>query len=125
VIAGIGIDLVSVGRLKRILDRWDRRFTARVYTQREADYCFKKAFPAIHFAARFAAKESFLKALGIGLGMGVHLRDIEVVNGPKGQPELVVHREAEAMLARQSIRRMQLSLTHTSEYASATVILEK
>jgi holo-[acyl-carrier protein] synthase len=124
-IAGIGIDLVSVGRLKRILDRWDRRFTARVYTQREMDYCYKKAFPAIHFSARFAAKESFLKALGIGIGMGVHLKDIEVVNSPKGQPELVVHREAEAMLAQQCIRRLQLSLTHTSEYASAIVILEK
>lgn len=124
-IAGIGTDLVNVGRLKRILDRWDRRFTARVYTQREMDYCYKKAVPAIHFSARFAAKESFLKALGIGISMGVHLRDIEVVNSPKGRPELVVHREAEAMLAQQCIRHLQLSLTHTSEYAAAIVILEK
>ena len=124
-IAGIGTDLVNVGRLKRILDRWDRRFTARVYTQREMDYCYKKAVPAIHFSARFAAKESFLKALGIGIGMGVHLRDIEVVNNPKGRPELIVHRGAEAMLAQRCIRQMQLSLTHTAEYAAAIVVLEK
>ena len=124
-IAGIGTDLVNVGRLKRILDRWDRRFTARVYTQREMDYCYKKAVPAIHFSARFAAKESFLKALGIGIGMGVHLRDIEVVNNPKGRPELIVHRGAVAMLAQRCIRQMQLSLTHTAEYAAAIVILEK
>ena len=124
-IVGTGIDLVNVKRLKKILDRWGGRFTSRFYSQREVKYCSHKAAPAIHFAARFAAKESFLKALGIGIGMGVSLKDIEVVNGPKGKPELVLHHQAEAMLAQQGIRYMHLSLTHTSEQASAMVILEK
>jgi holo-[acyl-carrier protein] synthase len=124
-IVGTGIDLVNVGRLKKILEKWGDRFTLRFYSRREIEYCSKKAVPAIHFAARFAAKESFLKALGIGIGMGIQLKDIEVINSPKGKPELVLHHQAEDIMAQKCIRHKQLSLTHTSEYAAAVVILEK
>ena len=69
-IFGIGTDLVEVSRVEKILQKWGEKFLKKVFSQNEIEYCKKKAFPAIHFAARFAAKESFLKSLGIGLGMG-------------------------------------------------------
>jgi holo-[acyl-carrier protein] synthase len=87
-------------------------------------YCRQKASPAIHFAARFAAKEAFLKSLGIGLGMGVALKDIAVVNDDRGKPDLVLYGEARRMIDERGIRRMHLSLTHTAESAVAMVILE-
>jgi holo-[acyl-carrier protein] synthase len=124
-IAGIGIDLVNVGRMKKILDKWDAHFTGRVFTDGEIDYCTKKAFPAIHFAARFAAKESCLKSMGIGIGMGVRLKDMEVSNSRQGKPELICHHQAAVFLRQQGIRTILLSLTHTSEYAAAVVILER
>ena len=68
-ITGTGIDLVDVSRMKKLLAKWGDRFTERYFSQHEIDYCCRKAVPAIHYAARFAAKESFLKSLGIGLGI--------------------------------------------------------
>ena len=123
-ITGIGIDLVDVGRLKKIIAKWGCRFTGRFFSRREIDYCQKKAIPAIHFAARFAAKESFLKSLGIGLGMGVNLKDIEVMNDQQGKPDLILHDEAQRLLCERDVRKVHLSLTHTSESAVAVVILE-
>jgi len=123
-ISGIGIDLVDVSRLKKIIARWDGRFTGRYFSQREIAYCQKKAIPAIHYAARFAAKESFLKSLGIGLGMGIELKDIEVMSGSHGKPELILHEEAGRLLLERGIRKVHLSLTHTSESAVAVVVLE-
>jgi len=123
-ITGTGIDLVDVRRLKKILTRWGDRFTERFFCQQEIDYCRKKASPAIHFAARFAAKEAFLKSLGIGLGMGVSLKDIEVINDDRGKPDLILHGEAQRLPGERDIRKVHLSLTHTSESAIAVVILE-
>ena len=90
-IYGIGTDFVEVPRIEKILQKWGEKFTGRVYSKGEIDYCHNKAFPAMHFAARFAVKESFLKSLGIGLGMGVKLRDIEVINTPQGKPILKIN----------------------------------
>lgn len=123
-ITGTGIDLVPVGRLKKILTRWGDRFAARFFCQQEIDYCRKKASPAIHFAARFAAKEAFLKSLGIGLGMGISLKDIEVINDDRGKPDLILRGEAQRLLEEGEIRKVHLSLTHTTESALAIVILE-
>jgi holo-[acyl-carrier protein] synthase len=123
-IAGTGIDLVDVGRLKKIIAKWGGRFTGRFFSQHEIDYCQKRAVPAIHYAARFAAKESFLKSLGIGLGMGVNLKDIEVMNDQQGKPDLILHGEAQRLLSERGIQKVHLSLTHTSDAAVAVVILE-
>lgn len=79
----------------------------------------------MHYAARFAAKESFLKALGIGLGMGVSLRDIEVINNTQGRPVLTINDRIKGSLDKLGITTMQISLTHTREHAHAIVILEK
>jgi holo-[acyl-carrier protein] synthase len=124
-IYGVGIDIVEVLRIEKILQRWGDQFITRVYSVNEADYCKKKAFPATHFAARFAAKESFLKSLGMGLGMGVDLKDIELMNHLQGKPYLKTHNRAEAILREVGITTIHVSVTHTREYANAVVILEK
>lgn len=124
-IYGIGIDLVEVLRIEKILQKWHGRFITKVYSTAEAAYCKKKASPAIHFAARFAAKESFLKSLGMGLGMGIGLKDIELINQPDGIPILRIHNRAEAFLREAGITAVHVSVTHTKKYANAVVILEK
>jgi len=124
-IEGIGTDLVDVERIRKSLERFGDRFTGRVFTAYECGYCGKKAFPAIHYAARFAAKESFLKALGIGLGMGVNLADIEVRNNAEGRPGLTIYGRGREMLAERGVTAVHLTLTHTRSQAAATVVLEK
>jgi len=124
VIAGVGIDLVEVRRIDRLLQKWGDRFTGRFFALGESAYCGAKARPAIHYAARFAAKESFLKSLGIGLGMGVHLREIEVSRDRRGKPALVLHGKAVSMLRERGITAVHLSLTHTADHAAAVVVLE-
>lgn len=123
-INGVGIDLVDVNRMKKLLAKWGDRFMGRFFSQHEIGYCQRKATPAIHFAARFAAKESFLKSLGMGLGMGVKLKDIEVINDHQGKPDLMLHGRAQRLISERGIRKVHLSLTHTSESAVAVVILE-
>jgi holo-[acyl-carrier protein] synthase len=125
VIAGIGIDLVEVRRIDRLLKKWGERFTGRYFAPGEIEYCRTKARPAIHYAARFAAKESFLKSLGIGLGMGVRLRDIEVSRDRRGKPVLLLHERAVVMLRERGVTAVHLSLTHTADHAAAAVVLEK
>lgn len=123
-ISGTGIDLVDVGRIERLLGKWGDKFTGRFFSGQEIEYCSRRAVPAIHFAARFAAKEAFLKSIGFGLGMGVRLADIEVVNDDKGKPRLSLHGGAQRRLVIMGVRAVHLSLTHTSGHAVATVILE-
>lgn len=124
-IYGIGTDLVDVKRLEKILQRWGERFAERVYSQNEITYCQTKACPAIHYAARFAAKESFLKSLGIGLGMGVALKDVEVINNTQGSPQLHMNEKIRGILEKLGITAVHVSMTHTREHAQAMVVLEK
>ena len=124
-IHGIGTDFVEVSRLERILKEWGDRFLDRVYAHDEIEYCRSKAFPAIHFAARFAAKESFLKSIGIGLGMGVKLKEIEVRNNTLGNPELKINEKVVSILDNLGVKAIHLSMTHTREHAHAIVILER
>jgi len=123
-IHGTGIDLVDIDRLKEIIQKWDMRFLEMVYSPEEIGYCKKKAFPAIHFAARFAAKESFLKSLGMGLGMGIRLKDIEVRNDEQGRPILNLHGKARAILDEHGVSTVHISLSHSRSQAGAVVILE-
>jgi holo-[acyl-carrier protein] synthase len=124
-IYGIGIDLVENDRLAKIIDRWGLKFLQRIYSNEEINYCSRHAQAAMHYGARFAAKESFLKALGIGLGMGVKLREIEVVHDGNGKPDLVPLGAAKIKIEERNIAKIYLSLTHTKRYASAIVLLEK
>jgi holo-[acyl-carrier protein] synthase len=124
-IYGIGTDLVEVDRIEKIIQRWGERFTEKVYSRNEIAYCTRKAYPAIHYAARFAAKESLLKSLGIGLGMGVSLKDIEVINDAKGNPQLKMNERIREVLDTHGITSVHISMTHTREHAHAVVILEQ
>jgi len=124
-IYGIGIDLLETGRMEKIVEKWREKFFARVFTDIEIAYCARHAQAAIHYGARFAAKEAFLKALGIGLGMGVKLREIGVIHDEKGKPSLKLSGQAKAQIEAKGIAAVHLSLSHTSKYATAVVVLEK
>jgi holo-[acyl-carrier protein] synthase len=123
-IIGIGIDLAEIKRIQQSMDRYGARFLDRVYTATEQAYCSRKRNAAESFAARFAAKEAGAKALGTGIGFGVSWREIEVVRLPGGRPTLRFHGRAAQIAAHLGVTRSALSLTHTTELAMASVVLE-
>jgi holo-[acyl-carrier protein] synthase len=123
-IYGIGIDIVSIPRIERMLDRWGRLFTQRVFTPAEIAFCEGRSNPGQHFALRWAAKEAMLKALGMGLRGGIKWTDIEVVNEPSGQPSLQLHNQAKGFLADRNIKATFVSISHERNYGVAHVVLE-
>ncbi len=124
-IYGIGIDIAEVKRLAESIDKWGERFVTRIFSPAEIAYCDSRPLPAMHYAARFAAKESLLKALGIGLGMGLSLKDIEVSANAQGRPEIGVSGRGPDMLRERGVRCIHLSLSHTRHSATALVVLER
>jgi len=123
-ILGTGVDIAEVPRIRESIERFGDRFLRRIFTDGEIRYCERKATRFESYAARFAAKEAGMKALGTGWSRGVRWRDIEVVR-PKGQrPTIQFHGEAAAIAAQLGTKNIALSLTHTSEEALAHVILE-
>lgn len=123
-IVGTGVDLCEVGRIETAIGRHGRRFVERVYTAREIAYAERKANKYERFAARFAAKEAGMKALGTGWRGGLGWRDLEVTNLPSGRPTLTFHGKAAEIAERLGVRNVSLSITHTAEQAMAMVILE-
>jgi holo-[acyl-carrier protein] synthase len=122
-VRGIGVDLVKIPRMREVIARWEERFLRRVFTEGEIAYCRARRDPVPHFAARFAAKEAGMKALGTGLRLGVKWREFEVRRERGEAPTLVLHgRSRELSLARGG-RRMLLALTHEGEYALAQAML--
>ncbi len=122
-IYGIGIDIVSVGRIKRAVDRWGDRFLRRVFTEREIDYSYKKKEPSLSLSARFAAKEAVIKA--IGSEIHVAMTDIEVMNRGSGQPFIEVKGRLRTFFEERSIKCVHLSMSHEREYSVACVVVEK
>ncbi len=123
-ILGTGVDLAEVDRIRESIERFGDRFVSRIYTEREIAYVEKKANRFERYAARFAAKEAGMKALGTGWRRGVRWQDIEVTNLPSGRPTLSLHGEV-GMIARElGVNRISLSITHTSRDALAYVIFE-
>ncbi|HZX11657.1 MAG TPA: holo-ACP synthase [Acidobacteriota bacterium] len=123
-IFGIGTDIIEVKRIKKFIER-STRFRDRVFTRREINYCEQKKNRAHSYAARFAAKEAFFKALGTGWRKGVTFKDVEVINQPSGKPELVLSGKSKEMIKKQHIKNIQISLSHVGESAHSVVILEK
>ncbi len=122
-VRGIGVDLVKISRMREVIERWQERFLRRVFTDHEIAYCQARRDPVPHFAARFAAKEAGLKALGTGLRLGVSWRELEVRRERGGPPALVLSgRSREIGLARGG-RQMLLALTHEGDYALAQALL--
>jgi holo-[acyl-carrier protein] synthase len=125
-IYGVGIDLVRVARIAAVLSRYGDRFLNRVFTPREIAYCRGKVWTASGLALRFAAKEAFAKALGVGLRKGgIRWREVEVVPDSRGKPELSLSGRAAELCREAGITGMHLSLTDEDDRALAVVILEK
>jgi holo-[acyl-carrier protein] synthase len=123
-IVGSGLDLAEVPRIKASIERYGSRFTARVYTPAEIAYVERKANRFERYAARFAAKEAGMKAIGTGWRHGVRWQDFEVANLSSGKPTLVFHGVAAQFAEKLGVRNVSLSITHTAELGMAHVILE-
>lgn len=125
-IAGTGVDLCEVGRMEKALTApHGERLRERVYTPREIAYAERRSATRYErYAARFAAKEAGMKALGTGWRGGITWHDLEVVNLPSGRPTLLLHGRAAEIAAQLGVRQVSLSITHTREQALAMVILE-
>jgi holo-[acyl-carrier protein] synthase len=119
-VIGVGIDVCEVDRMRRVLARTPG-FAARVFTEDEQAYCRKRRDPVERFAARFAAKEAVLKAMGVGLG-ACAFREIEVVRAESGAPCLALRGAAAELAAARGIADWHVSLSHTSAVAEALVI---
>jgi holo-[acyl-carrier protein] synthase len=120
-ISGIGIDLVEKRRVGEALERWDRLFSDRVLTEREAAQCDAKGDRIGSIAARFAAKEAVFKALGTGWSREVGWKDVEVLTDGAGRPEVILYRGA-LRLARGG--RVRLSISHSHDTAAAVAVIE-
>ncbi len=123
-IVGIGIDLVELDRMRGILARRGPAFVSRVFNDDERCAADDVHAPA-HYAARFAAKEACLKALGTGLASGVLWRDLSVRRGEGGAPTLDLSGRAGELAARRGVRAVHVSLTHGRDHAAAVVVLER
>ena len=123
-ILGTGIDLAEVPRIRASIERYGDRFINRIYTEHERAYVQRKANKFERYAARFAAKEAGMKALGTGWRRGVTWHDFEVANLPSGRPTLTLHGVARAIADKMGVRNINLSLTHTTENGMAFVIFE-
>ena len=123
-IVGTGIDIAEVPRIRKSIERFGERFLHRVFTPGERRYCDSKANRVERYAARFAAKEAAMKALGTGWNHGVRWRDCEVVRMPGARPTIQFHGKAGQFAANLGMKNAALSLTHTKDQAMAQVILE-
>jgi holo-[acyl-carrier protein] synthase len=123
-IYGIGVDLIEIDRIKQAIERNGQRFVDRVYTKAEQEYCAQRPSFAC-YAARFTAKEAFLKALGTGLRKGMRWQDIEIYTDELGKPHVQLHGYLEERAKREKFERVHLSLSHSSAYAIAQVVIEQ
>ena len=121
-IIGTGVDLVEVPRFQKSMKRWGSRFLGRIFTPKELAYARShRASSQQHLAARFAAKEAVVKALGAPKGLGLEWKDLEILNEPSGQPKAFFH----GSMRRWANCRVHLSLTHTQRYAVATAFITR
>jgi len=123
-ILGTGIDLAEVPRIREAIERYGERFITRIFTEKEIAYVERKANKYERYAARFAAKEAGMKAIGTGWRHGVRWHDFEVTNLQSGRPTLTFHGVAAEFAERLGVRQVHMSLTHTEQYGQAFVILE-
>lgn len=123
-ICGTGIDIIEVARIQKVMER-DIGFRDKIFTPGEIEYCESKKNKYPHYAARFSAKEAFLKAIGTGWRFGIRFADIEVYHDELGKPFIRVYGKAEELLNNEKISKIHVSLSHLKEMATAIVIIEK
>jgi holo-[acyl-carrier protein] synthase len=121
-IIGLGLDATDIDRVADVIERHGERFLRRIFTDIEIAYCTRRRVPAIHFAARFAAKEAAMKALGTGHTQDVLWRDVEVVRGG-GPPRLQWHGGAARRFAAIGGHSSLLTITHSDDLAIAQVLI--
>ena len=119
------MDLVSIRRMEKVVLTWGDRFIKRVFTDQEARICRRRPAPHAAFALRFAAKEAFSKALGLGMRRGIRWRDIEVFNDPSGKPGLRLFGVAADICREKGITGIHLSLSDDGDYGIAMVVMER
>ncbi len=122
-IIGIGIDIIEAKRIKNAIEK-NKRFLTRVFTGKEIEYCESMHIPSLHYAARFSAKEAFIKAIGTGFRYGIKWTEIEVIKDELGKPEIVLYGKAKETFNNLGGKNINLSLSHSKEYGSAVVIIE-
>jgi holo-[acyl-carrier protein] synthase len=123
-IVGTGVDLAEVDRIQRSIERYGEKFIKRIYTPGEIAYVERKANKFERYAARFAAKEAGMKAIGTGWRHGVTWQDFEVANLRTGKPTLLLHGVAARYAEKLGVKNIALSITHTAALGMAHVILE-
>jgi len=123
-ISGIGVDTVEIARFRRFLEEGNQAIIARLFTGPERTRCSARKDAASCFAARFAAKEAFLKALGSGLRDGISWHDMEIATNEAGKPELLLAGRARELFEAQGLGTAFLSLSHDGGQAVAMVVLE-
>jgi holo-[acyl-carrier protein] synthase len=124
VIVGTGVDLAEVARIRQSVERFGKRFVDRIYTPLEIAYVEPKVNRFERYAARFAAKEAGMKAIGTGWKHGVTWHDFEVANQPGGRPTLRLSGRAAEIARKLGVRQVHLSMTHTAVLGMAFVVLE-
>ena len=116
----VGLDLVEVGRIASLAQKWGDRFTRRVFTEAEIAFCERMKNSYQSYAARFSAKEALLKAVGTGLSHGARWRDMEVIDDGRSSPRFSLSGVVRELVGE---REVSLSISHTGEYAAAVVVL--
>lgn len=123
-IFGIGTDIIEVARIEKQVSK-DDSFRDRIFTPREIEYCEARRSKAMNYAARFAAKEAFFKAIGTGWRGGLAFRDVEIVNDDLGRPTITLHGKAEEFAREHGLTNIIVSMTHIKDMANAIVVIEK
>ncbi len=125
VIFGIGVDIVDVSRFERFLAEGKDAIFQRLFTPGENEYCRARKKSAQHYAIRFAAKEAFFKAIGLGLRDGMSWHDVEVINNDLGKPDLGLGGRSKAIFSELQLKNSFVSLSHDGTYGVAMVVLER
>ncbi len=122
-ILGTGIDIVETARIQDSVEKFGDRFLNRCFWSDEVAYCQGMKFPALHLAARFAAKEAISKAFGTGIGKQLGWKDMEVRKRDSGEPYLVLHGRGEELAQARGVTEVFISLSHCKEYAAAQAVI--
>jgi len=122
-ILGTGVDIIETARIKDSLDKFGERFLNRCFWPEEVAYCQGMKFPALHFAARFAAKEAISKAFGTGIGHQLGWKDMEIRKRDSGEPFAVLHAKGADLAKARGVTEIFVSLSHCKDYAAAQAVI--
>lgn len=121
-IFGTGIDIIEVARIRRAYQKLGQRFLAGIYTEREQAFCLRHADTAQRLAARWAAKEAFLKALGTGHSQGIAWKEVEIIDNERSRPTIKVTGKAARLLGK---RKVHISISHLKDLVTAVAVIEE